>query len=87
MDKYIFKFMKETIETARSNPIAPFGAIIVYDNKDILVKSVNNAQNHPIMDGELSVINTLFNNGFNRDVSKLSLYRTAEPCPLCAAGL
>lgn len=87
MDKYIFDFMAATIEIAASNSIAPFGAIIVYDNKDILLKSVNSAHHHPLMHGELSVIHTLFNNGFNGDVSKLSLYTTAEPCPMCAAAI
>ncbi|MGC1183257.1 nucleoside deaminase [Legionella sp.] len=87
MDKYIFDFMAATIEIAASNPIAPFGAIIVYDNKDILLKSVNSAHHHPLMHGELSVIHTLFNNGFKSDVSKLSLYTTAEPCPMCAAAI
>lgn len=87
MDKYIFDFMAATIKVASSNPIAPFGAIIVYDNKDILLKSVNSAHHHPLMHGELSVIHTLFNNGFNSDVSKLSLYTTAEPCPMCAAAI
>ena len=87
MDKYISDFMAATIETAASNPIATFGAIIVYDNKDILLKSINSAHHHPLMHGELSVIHTLFNNGFNSDVSKLSLYTTAEPCPMCAAAI
>lgn len=53
MDKYIFDFMAATIEVAASNPIAPFGAIIVYDNKDIFFKSVNNAHHHPLMHGEI----------------------------------
>ncbi len=87
MDKYIYDFMAETIETAAENPIAPYGAIIVYDDKDILLKSVNSAHNHPLMHGELSVIHTLFNNGFNGDSSKLRLYTTAEPCPMCAAAI
>jgi len=39
------------------------------------------------MHGELSVIHTLFDNGFDGDVSKLSLYTTAEPCPMCAAAI
>ena len=87
MDKYINDFMKATIEIAASNPIAPYGAIIVYDNKEVLLKSVNSAHFHPLMHGELSVIHTLFNNGFDGDVSKLSLYTTAEPCPMCAAAI
>jgi tRNA(adenine34) deaminase len=87
MDKYIYDFMAATIEIAASNPIAPYGAIIVYDDKEILLKSVNSAHHHPLMHGELSVIHTLFNNGFDGDVSKLSLYTTAEPCPMCAAAI
>ncbi|WP_272946935.1 deaminase [Legionella oakridgensis] len=59
---------------------------MVYDDKDILVKSVNSAHNHPLMHGELSVIHDLYNNGFDGDRSKLSLY-TAEPCPMCAAAI
>lgn len=51
------------------------------------MKSVNRAHHHPLMHGELSVIHTLFNNGFKKDVSKLSLYTTAEPCPMCAAAI
>lgn len=87
MDKYIYDFMKTTIEIAASNPIAPYGAIIVYDDKEVLMKSVNSAHHHPLMHGELSVIHNLFNNGFDGDVNKLSLYTTAEPCPMCAAAI
>ncbi|HHX7430315.1 nucleoside deaminase [Legionella pneumophila] len=87
MDKYMYDFMAATIEVAATNPMAPYGAIIVYDDKEILLKSVNSAHNNPVMHGELSVIHTLFNNGFNGDVSKLSLYSTAEPCPMCAAAI
>lgn len=42
---------------------------------------------HPLMHGELLAIYTLFNNGFDGDVSKLSLYTTVEPCPMCACYL
>ncbi|HAW6249048.1 TPA: nucleoside deaminase [Legionella pneumophila] len=87
MDKHIYDFMAATIEVASENPIAPYGAIIVYDNKEILLKSVNSAHHHPLMHGELSVINNLFNNDFDGDASKLSLYTTAEPCPMCAAAI
>ncbi|MFO8635463.1 deaminase [Legionella pneumophila serogroup 1] len=83
----MYDFMAATIEVAATNPMAPYGAIIVYDDKEILLKSVNSAHNNPVMHGELSVIHTLFNNGFNGDVSKLSLYTTAEPCPMCAAAI
>ncbi len=39
-----------------------------------------------LMHGELSVIHRLFSNGFDGDRSKLRLYSTAEPCPMCAAA-
>ena len=87
MDKYIYDFMAATIEVAATNPMAPYGAIIVYDDKEILLKSVNSAHSNPVMHGELSVIHSLFENGFDGDTSKLSLYTTAEPCPMCAAAI
>ncbi|QRN02562.1 nucleoside deaminase [Legionella sp. MW5194] len=87
LDPHVDHFMKETIEVARSNPMAPYGAIIVYDDREILFKSVNSANNHPLMHGELSVIHALFSDGFDGDKSKLSLYSTAEPCPMCAAAV
>ncbi|CZG69053.1 nucleoside deaminase [Legionella pneumophila] len=87
MDKYIYDFMAATIDVAATNPMAPYGAIIVYDDKEILLKSVNSAHNNPLMHGELSVIHRLFENGFDGDVSRLSLYTTAEPCPMCAAAI
>lgn len=87
MDNYIYDFMAATIEVAASNPTAPYGAIIVYDNKEVLLKSVNSAHHNPLMHGELSVIHTLFDNDFNGDASKLSLYTTAEPCPMCATAI
>lgn len=87
MDEYINNFMAKAIEVAASNPIAPYATIIVYDDKEILLESVNSADHHPLMHGELSAIYNLFNNKFNGDVSKLSLYTTAEPCPMCAAAI
>ncbi|CZP33012.1 TPA: nucleoside deaminase [Legionella pneumophila] len=87
MDKYIYDFMAATIDVAATNPMAPYGAIIVYDDKEILLKSVNSAHNNPLMHGELSVIHRLFENGFDGEVSRLSLYTTAEPCPMCAAAI
>ena len=87
MTDYLEYFMSKTIEIAKQNPAAPYGAMIVYDDKDILLESVNSAHHHPLMHGELSVIHRLFENGFDGDRSKLSIYTTAEPCPMCAAAI
>lgn len=87
MTDYLEHFMSKTIEIAKKNAAAPYGAMIVYDDQDILLESVNSAHHHPLMHGELSVINKLFENGFDGDRSKLSIYTTAEPCPMCAAAI
>ncbi|MFO9067148.1 nucleoside deaminase [Legionella pneumophila serogroup 1] len=87
MTDYLEHFMSKTIEIAKQNPAAPYGAMIVYDDKEILLESVNSAHHHPLMHGELSVIHRLFENGFDGDRSKLSIYTTAEPCPMCAAAI
>jgi tRNA(Arg) A34 adenosine deaminase TadA len=87
MDKHLDKFMSETIKLAGTNALAPYAAILVYDNKDILFKSVNTAHVNPLMHGELSVIHKLFQHGFDGKRSQLSLYTTAEPCPMCAGAI
>ena len=51
MDKHLDKFMSETIKLAGTNALAPYAAILVYDNKDILFKSVNTAHVNPLMHG------------------------------------
>ena len=79
--------MLETIKAASNNLAAPYAAIIVYDDSDILARSFNRAHKNPLMHGELSVINDLFNNGFSGDRNKLSLYTTAEPCTMCASAI
>lgn len=87
MTNHINEFMAKTIQIASANPIAPYGAMVVYDDREILLESVNSAHHHPLMHGELSVIHALFSNGFKDDCSKLSLYTTAEPCPMCSAAI
>lgn len=87
INSYINYFMSKTIDEAQKNPIAPFASIIVYNNEEIVCSSVNQSHNNPIMHGELSAINTFYNAGLQLDHSKLSLYTTAEPCPMCAAAI
>jgi tRNA(Arg) A34 adenosine deaminase TadA len=87
MIKNINDFMLHTIKVAEQNPMAPYGAIIVYDDIEILLESVNSTDNNPLMHGELSVIHRLFENGFEGEPNKLSLYTTAEPCPMCASAI
>lgn len=52
------------MDLSATNPMAHYGAIIVCDDKEILLKSVNSTHNNPMLHSELSVIHTLFNNGF-----------------------
>jgi tRNA(adenine34) deaminase len=87
MKNHYEHFMQKTIQMASHNPRAPYASIIVYDNQDVLCQSVNDAHHHPLMHGELSAIYALFFEGFNGDLSKLALYTTAEPCPMCASAI
>lgn len=80
-------FMQRTIEIANQNIVIPYAAIIVYDDNEIMSFSVNHASDNPIMHAELSAINYLFSKGFNGNKEKLSLYSTAEPCPMCTSAI
>lgn len=84
---FLKTFMSKAVHIGSSNPRAPYGAVLVYNDTDVLLTSVNSTQNNPLMHGELSVIYNLFNDGFKGDIKKLSLYTTAEPCPMCAAAI
>ena len=79
-------FMRRAIEVARTNPQAPFGTVIV-DTKtsEILAEGINRQDENPIWHGEMDALRTL---SVPPDVrSRLVLYTTAEPCPMCQAAI
>ena len=82
------KLMQQAINVASTSPCAPYGAIIVYKDAQIIAQSVNNTQENPLLHGEIAVLNSFFAQDIkNLNFEHLSLYTTAEPCPMCISAI
>lgn len=81
-------YMQRAITIAKNNPDAPFAAVIV-DNQTgkILAEGLNNSSMNPTFHGEIVAINNFMAKHPEFDRSKLSLYTTAEPCPMCQSAI
>ena len=81
-------FMRRAIELALYVPNLPFGALIVNrDTDEILAEGWNKTNINPTWHGEIDAINQLVLRQESLDTSKLVLYTTAEPCPMCQAAI
>lgn len=81
-------FMRRAIELAMNVPNLPFGALIVNrDTNEILAEGWNKTDINPTWHGEIDVINQLALRKGEMDCSRLVLYTTAEPCPMCQAAI
>ena len=81
-------FMRRAIELALNVPNVPFGALIVNrDTNEILAEGWNKTSINPTWHGEIDAINQLVLRQESLDASKLVLYTTAEPCPMCQAAI
>ena len=81
-------FMRRAIELALNVPEVPFGALIVNrDTNEILAEGWNKTSINPTWHGEIDAINQLVLRQESLDASKLVLYTTAEPCPMCQAAI
>jgi tRNA(Arg) A34 adenosine deaminase TadA len=81
-------FMRRAIELALNVPNVPFGALIVNcDTDEILAEGWNKTNINPTWHGEIDAINQLVLRQESLDASKLVLYTTAEPCPMCQAAI
>jgi tRNA(adenine34) deaminase len=81
-------YMRRAIEVAQRNPNAPFGAILVdRETGEILAEGVNDACSNPILHGETAAILACVESQPGADWSRLALYTTAEPCPMCSSAI
>ncbi len=81
-------FMRRAIELALNVPNVPFGALIVNrDTNEILAEGWNKTSINPTWHGEIDAINQLVLRQESLDASKLVLYTTAEPCPMCMSAI
>ena len=81
------RHMRRAIELAKRNPDAPFGCVIADENGRTLAEAVNDADRSPILHGETAAIISLFEDDPGADTSNLTLYTTAEPCPMCSGAI
>jgi tRNA(adenine34) deaminase len=82
------RHMRRAIELARGNPDAPFGTVIAgRETGEILAEGLNDAQENPILHGEIDAILRLVQTLPNVDLTQLVLYTTAEPCPMCSGAI
>jgi tRNA(Arg) A34 adenosine deaminase TadA len=80
--------MRLAIGQARRNPDHPFGAVLVDRHTGVVVAEACNAvENSPLLHGETAVIDGLARRQAGVRWRDLTLYTTAEPCPMCAAAI
>jgi len=78
-------FMRRAVEIAKGNPKAPFGTVVVdRASGQVVAEGLNRGQENPIWHGEIDALSRL---GPEIDRSQLTLYTTAEPCPMCQAAI
>ena len=81
-------WMALALEAARRVPHLPFGAVLVDEAADALrATGWNRGGSDPTGHGEIDVIQRLAAASPDEDWTRLTLYTTAEPCPLCAGAV
>jgi tRNA(adenine34) deaminase len=87
-------YMRRAMELARNVPHLPFGALIVSRSiGKIVAEGWNRSSENPTRHGEIDAINNWYTavaqepDGHNSSNSELTLYTTAEPCPMCIAAI
>ncbi len=81
-------YMQLALDMAKKNLKAPFGAVIV-DNTSgkILARGVNAVKSNPTYHGEIVAINNCAKKYPQLDWSNVTLFTTAEPCPMCQSAI
>src|SRR5436190_20921790 len=81
------RYMERAIALTASIPRAPFAAILVDPARNVVVaEGRNRYSENPTFHGEMDVINA-YARKRGLDWAKLTLYTTAEPCPMCQSAV
>jgi len=81
-------FMRRAIALAGNNPKYPFGALLVdAANGSVVAEGWNRSAQNPTWHGEIDAINQCAAKHPGIDWTKLILYTTAEPCPMCQSAV
>jgi tRNA(adenine34) deaminase len=82
------RYMRRAVKIAQGNPDAPFGCVIVEgETGEIVAEGLNDAQRNPVLHGETAAILNLAEAHPDPDRTRMTLYTTAEPCPMCAGAI
>jgi len=82
------RYMRQAITLAAHVSERPFAAVIVDRvTGEVIAEGWNRSEENPTWHGEIDAINRLIANGPTIDCSKLVLYTTAEPCPMCQGAI
>jgi len=82
------RYMRRAIALAGHAPDRPFGAVIVdRDTGEVVAEGWNKSDDNPTLHGEIDAINRLVVAAPGTDGSRLVLYTTAEPCPMCQGAI
>ncbi len=82
------RYMRRAVEIARGNPDAPFGCVIVLgETGEVVAEGLNDAQRNPVLHGETAAIINLAEAHPDANWTRMTLYTTAEPCPMCAGAI
>ncbi|CAA9447878.1 MAG: hypothetical protein AVDCRST_MAG37-2021 [uncultured Rubrobacteraceae bacterium] len=82
------RYMRRAVEVARGNLDAPFGCVIAdRETGEVLAEGLNKAERNPISHGEIDAIIHLSAARPEVDWTRLVLYTTAEPCPMCSGAI
>lgn len=81
-------YMKQAIRLAGNVPKHPFGALLVDQQKGVVVaEGWNRSVHNPTWHGEMDAINKCAASQPKIDWTKLTLYTTAEPCAMCQGAV
>ena len=82
------QYMKHAIRLAGNVPKHPFGALLVDQQKGVVVaEGWNRSVHNPTWHGEMDAINKCAASNPKIDWTRLTLYTTAEPCAMCQGAV
>jgi tRNA(adenine34) deaminase len=79
------EFMQRAIEIASRHPQAPYGAVIVDTRSNEVVAEGHNEENNPVLHDVVSAL--IASPAEALEGGRLTVYSTAEPCPMCASAI
>jgi tRNA(Arg) A34 adenosine deaminase TadA len=81
-------FMRRAIALAGNVPMRPFGTVIVdRTTTKVVAEGWNRSEDNPTWHGEIVAMNALVQAQPAIDIKALTLYTTAEPCPMCQGAI